>query len=108
MLPKKSRLSRADFVEVGRGVRLSSPHFSLSYRHRTPSKEGQVAVVISKKVAKRSVDRHLLKRRMLAVLRDYTHQGLESVAYARQGAVSLSFSTLKSEFSDLLKRIPLK
>ena len=107
MLTQKSRLLRADFSGVERGARLSSPHLSLTYR-RTDALEGRFAVVVSKKVAKRSVDRHLLKRRALEVIKLFGGQGLACVIYARQGASALSFQALKTELLELLKRIPLK
>jgi len=80
-----------------------SPHFSLSVRECDGN--GGSAAVISKKTARLSVSRHLLKRRMLAVLRPYTSLTRAIVAYARPGAASLSFVEVKRELEELLARV---
>jgi ribonuclease P protein component len=63
-----------------------------------------MAVVVAKAVAKRSVDRHLLKRRILSVLRPYFSEGRYVVVYAKKGALTLSFKALKEELAGLLSR----
>ena len=68
-----------------------------------PAKEGGCAAVISKKVARRSVDRHLLKRRMLSVMKEWCVPGSYLVVYAKGGAPSLPFKALKEELASLLQ-----
>ena len=96
------RLSRAHFAPSGPEKRLTSPHFSLSIRDTAT--HGGCAVIVSKKVAKLSVRRHLLKRRVLAVVR---HECLPTrilMFYARPGAASLDFPSLEAELKGLLAR----
>lgn len=82
-------------------MRAASAHFSLTI---APAREGGAAAVVSKKVARRSVDRHLLKRRMLAVLRPYVSPTRSLVAYARAGSLGLPYGVLKAELESLLTR----
>ncbi len=82
-------------------MRASSAHFSIV---AVPAREGGAAAVVSKKVARRSVDRHLLKRRMLAVLRPYLTPGRSIIAYARAGSLGLPYGVLKAELESLLNR----
>jgi ribonuclease P protein component len=103
MLSREKRLTRADFDAVAKGKRAISAHFSVS---AAPSSLGKAAAVVSKKVAKRSVDRHLLKRRMLAAAVPYIRPGRSFVLYARAGSPSLPFGTLKRELTELLTKLP--
>jgi ribonuclease P protein component len=102
------RLSRAHFATSsaaashGPEKRLASAHFSLSVRET--KKGGGCAVIVSKKVAKLSVTRHLLKRRVLAVVRTHCLPGRIVMIYARPGAPSLDFPALEAELQDLLHR----
>lgn len=100
MLPRRLRLSRRSFPDTRRGRRNSSAHFTIV---AVPSPSSAGAVVVSKKIARRSVDRHLLKRRMLMVLRAHLSPTHSLVLYARSGAPLLSFTALKEELSSLLQ-----
>lgn len=102
MVPKKLRLSREEFQKAAAGKRAVSAHFSVTAR--TVPEKGGIAVVISKKVAKRSVDRHLLKRRILEILRPQASPTCSFIVYARAGSPSLPFGALKEELSELYTR----
>lgn len=97
------RLSRAHFAPQGPETRLASTHFSLSI-WEAPQKGG-VAAVISKKVARLSVSRHLLKRRILAALLPYASPDRAIVVYARAKAASLPYQELRKELAELLARV---
>ncbi len=99
MLPRTKRLSRDTFSTVATGKRAISAHFSVTVR-ATPV--GQAATVVSKKVAKKSVDRHLLKRRILEVATPFVRPGCSFIIYTRAGAASLSYPALKKELVELL------
>ena len=106
MIPRRLRLSRQDFESVlgGSGLqRAQSPHFSIVYGPK-PEGSGGCGVVVSKKVVKSSVARHLLKRRIREVIRPTCRIDAVLVVYARPGAPSLPFEELKSELSELLER----
>ena len=101
MFPKGKRLSRASFPLVAAGQRRAvTPHFSFS-----ASREGQgYAVVVSKKVAKSSVARHRLKRRVLARLKDASLSP-SLIVYARAGAPALTPAELSAEIAAGLAKI---
>lgn len=101
MLPRRSRLPRAAFPDARGAFRAASVHFSLSW---APVKAGGAAAVVSKKVARRAVDRHLLKRRMLEVLRPYASPSRSLVAYAKAGSLGLPYAAVKAELEPLLLR----
>ncbi|MDB5195150.1 MAG: Ribonuclease protein component [Parcubacteria group bacterium] len=103
MLPRPKRLTRATFGPVIAGKRALSAHFSVTV---APSVEGRAAAVVSKKTAKRAVDRHLLKRRMLAVASPHVLSGRSFVMYARAGSLALPYRTLARELGDLLTSLP--
>lgn len=102
MLPRSLRLSRGEFPDTRGLKRALSAHFSISYEK---SSNGGVAVVISKKVARLAVSRHLLKRQILAVLRPYASEKLVFIVNARTGAASIPFPELKDELNSLLRSI---
>ncbi len=102
MLPRRSRLSRASFPGPRAGFRGSTAHFSAVWG---PSLHGGgAAAVVSKKVARRSVDRHLLKRRMLEAMRPYALPGRFLVVYAKGGSTTLPFRAVAEELQTLLAK----
>lgn len=62
-------------------------------------------MVVSKKVEKSSVKRHLLKRRIREVLRPFSSKDFILIVYARPGSQALSFEELSSELGGELERI---
>ncbi len=59
-------------------------------------------MVISKKVAKRSVDRHLLKRRVMEILRPWCSPTHSIIVFARSGSPTLTFRELSAEIAELM------
>lgn len=108
MIPRHLRLSRRDFENLGdkrATKRISSPHFSLSYAS-TPG-IGGCAVVVSKKVEKSSVQRHLLKRRIRSVLKSFCNQDYTLIIYAGQHSPTLPFEALEQELRTLITQTGL-
>lgn len=103
MLPRGKRLSRDAFAATARGKRAISAHFSIT---TTLSEHGRAAVVISKKVAKSSVDRHRLKRQIVEILHPYVVPGRSCIIYARAGSTALSYQQLHTEITTLLDSLP--
>ncbi len=101
MLPRRLRLSRASFPGRSAGVRVSSASFSLS---TGPSSSGGCAAVVGKNIARRSVARHLLKRRMLSLMRPFCRADRFLVVYARGPAAALPFREIAAELGALLRR----
>lgn len=103
MLPRRHRLPRRAFTSLRHAKRAETAHFSVLL---LPSgAEGGCAAIVSKKVARLSVKRHLLKRRILSVMRPWclTHLGI--VVHARVGSDKLAFSEVKEELTTLLGRL---
>ncbi|MGE5540841.1 MAG: ribonuclease P protein component [Bacillota bacterium] len=103
MLPKAKRLTRASFAPLAAGKRAVSAHFSITW---LPSDEGRCAAVVSKKVAKKAVDRHTLKRRIIDAITPHAVQGRSFVVYARAGSPSLPYRILKQELDTLFSSLP--
>lgn len=102
MVRRTLRLSRHTFPAHNEGNRFSSAHLSLVCGPAV--RGGGCAVVISKKVARRSVDRHLLKRRLMAVLLPWCARDRFFVVYARTGSQTLPFHALQHELEGLLMK----
>src|SRR3989344_5669108 len=98
MLSREHRLSRLDFTALKRGKRATTEHFSCSFRRGAPLRVG---IVISKKVAKKATDRHLLKRRMSAIIEKERLQNGHYAFYARKDSPTLSFPHIKEEITTL-------
>lgn len=102
MLPRRLRVSR-ERMSLPFPSRAASPHFSLSLGP-APHGDGGCSAVVSKKVARLSTGRHLLKRRMLMVLRPWCDPSRVIVVYARAGSGALSYRALADELEALLAR----
>jgi ribonuclease P protein component len=104
MIIRGRRLPRASFGALVRAKRLTSQHFVVSL---APVARGGVAVVVPKKVAAHSVDRHLLKRRVLSVLAPWARPHTALVVHAKTGSPALPFAALKRELEGLLGKLHL-
>lgn len=102
MLPRRLRLSRTSFPSRSTGNRASSPSFTAVFG---VSKEGGCAAVVGKAVARRAVARHLLKRRIFAIIRPWCRTDRFLVVHARSSAASLSYKELAAELTELMRRI---
>ena len=98
MFPRRERLSRASFPQVlARGKRVVSKHFSAVI---APQNTG-VAVVVSKKVARLSVTRHRIKRRVLAVVKALNpKKGI--IIFPKAETRDMEYDEMKLEISTLL------
>ena len=99
---RRIHLSRPDFTAVSSdraAKRLTSSHFSITISNKGIG----VAVVVSKKVAKSSVERHLLKRRIREVVAPFSTDKGAVIVYARPGAAALPFSEITTEIHALLQ-----
>jgi ribonuclease P protein component len=97
MFSKRKRLARGDFNVAKTGRKIHGKHFLIVIPHEAKG----YAVVVSKKTAKLSTERHLLKRRVLAALRSLPlPPGL--VVFTKDSALELSFSDIKTELATLL------
>jgi len=98
---RRERLNREIFPSIIKnGRRLSSPHFSAIFS----SEAKGYAVVISKKVARLSVTRHRIKRRIFAALRTLPLPPA-LIIFPKSSASSVSYEDIKVEIKQLLSTI---
>jgi ribonuclease P protein component len=99
MFPSRLRLKKEDFDDAtGKGVRRSSQNFTAVI----PKKANGYAVVVSKKVAKLSVTRHKIKRRVLAALSSLTNLPPSIILYPRASVIDMGYDALQKELTKLL------
>jgi ribonuclease P protein component len=103
MLPKPLRLSRQGFENTRSLRRTTSPHFSISYGSIPGT--GGAAVIVPKKAVKGAVTRHLLKRRIRAIITPWSAPDQVLIISTRSGAQNLSSAELKDELSTTLTAI---
>lgn len=108
-MPKKYRLSRADFIRLPRPARrIHGDFFSLTVTP-FPALEGpRAACVVSKKVSARSVDRNRIERFCRESLRPHLSQMKKSAAfifYAKREARDASHADVAKDIGKLLRTI---
>lgn len=105
MLPRKLRLSRQSFPHTASLNKRQGKHLTLVYGKAT--KGGGCAVVVSKKISKSAVERHAIKRRLLATLLPSCRNDRFLIIYARTGCAETPRSTLSQELKTLLTEASL-
>jgi ribonuclease P protein component len=106
MLPKKERLSRAEFNRFfSLGKRFHSKNFTIVY---TPHNSLHVSVVTSKKVSPHAVDRNKVRRRIYDIVRHYRSEygtcGV-FIFLTKAGVTKCPYSDLKEEVVTCLQTI---
>lgn len=105
MLAKRNRLSAAGVQAVRTCGRVyKSPHFVV--RIEKDPEEAGVAVVVSRKIAPKAVNRNRLRRRLYAALAECGGLSFTSAAvvFVRRGADALSSAALCGELSEVFDR----
>jgi len=110
MLPKKHRIQRKDFDRFFKSAR---PHHTPSLSIRVAAiptdddhQATQCSCVISKKASKLSPMRHLIRRRVYVILREYIPQMPPSaiIVHIKKGG-DFSFDNLKKEINEVMKKV---
>jgi len=108
-MPKKYRLSRADFTRLPKPARrIHGDYFSLSITPFPPLGGPRAACVVSKKVSARSVDRNRIERLCREILRPELARMKEPTSLifiAKRNAISASFAEIKRDILKLLERV---
>lgn len=106
MLPRKRRLSRQAF----------SRFFSVGKRYHTPLCTYIVApaeafygsVVVSKKVARRAVDRNTIRRRFYAILRQH-HSGMHLtgayICLVKSGSMTATSNDIQDDMMSVIQKV---
>jgi ribonuclease P protein component len=111
-MPKRQRMTRADFSSIAPGAsrRYFGALFSLSVSSalNTIENEPKCACVVSKKVAAHAVDRNLIKRRCREACR-IAVKGMRSghslIFYAKKEAKGASYKDIEGDIKKLLAQI---
>lgn len=102
VFPRRKRLSRAAFPRtLSTGRRVSSPHFVAVI----PKETGGYAVIVPKKVARLSVTRHRIKRRVLEALRTLPLLPPALILFPKPPVAHMTHKDVCMELTDLLSKI---
>lgn len=112
MLPKQSRVKKDLFPKIMKeGVFLHSLNFYVRYLpHPTPLKlrgASFFSFVVPNKVIKTSVGRHLLKRKMSAVVEKLLiaqKPSISAVIFSKKDVSKVAFEEVEKEITELLKK----
>jgi ribonuclease P protein component len=101
--------SQKVFVDVKLAKQfISGRLLSASYLKKDTLEDGNIGIIISKKVSKRAVDRNLIKRRIKHILREMeVPSEFYIVLVVRAAAKTAEFDELKLELTTLLQKIKL-
>src|SRR3989344_1396030 len=104
------RLSRIDFPSGPPKKRVSNEFFKIAVWQKKEGLETKFACVVSKKVARRAVERNKLKRRC----REITSRYLSSIAtpcsiviYPKKYALMATFDELRQAFDSIARTLSL-
>jgi ribonuclease P protein component len=109
MLPLKSRVKKDLFPKIMKeGVFLHDNNFYVRFLDRKDSLPSLFSFVVPNKVKKTSVGRHLIKRRMSAVVEKLLitlKPGISAIIFAKKDVSKVPFGEIEKEITELLKRI---
>lgn len=114
MLPVKNRISKQLLPVVlkqNKAFKADYLTLRLHLRHQGEinfNQPAKLAVIVSNKILPRSVDRHLIKRRLHAILEPLWGKladNLDLIIQVTKNPLKLSFKELETEVLDLLKNI---
>jgi ribonuclease P protein component len=111
MLSRKNRVKREQFERLQSTSALyHSPYFSLRIKKNDSEAPFTFATVVSKKVAKTSAQRNLLKRRIKNVAEEIISPlpSTSSILFLKKDGAALSFALLKKEIENLYKKIQIR
>jgi len=102
-MPRNRSLSRADFAKTKGFRRLPGVFLSIGYGVIPGATASKGALVVSKKVAKRAVERNRIKRAIRPLLgRAVLRTDLSLIVTVRKSALSRD---LRAEFEALLRKV---
>jgi ribonuclease P protein component len=112
MLPKEKRLIETrDFKRVyTKGSFFSVPLFNLNFMSNR-SQLTRVGIVISKKIAKRAVDRNRAKRQFREAVRSFYEilpKGYDIIISVKEKALGASYGDIEAEIKKAFERVGKK
>jgi len=111
MLPKKKRVTTELFKDLlKRGRIASTDFFTVRYFEEAKPSPSRIAVVVSKKVSIRAVDRNLVKRRISSIVRKLYPDLKDSFIvgiFPKRNVLQAPFSKISNELDLLLRKTPI-
>jgi ribonuclease P protein component len=111
MLPIKIRVKKESFAKIMKeGVFVHGTNFYLRLLDRKDEKPSLFSFVVPNKVKKTSVGRHLIKRRMSAVVENLLttlKSGYSVLFFAKKDVSALPYSEIEKEITELLRKAKL-
>lgn len=107
MLPKKERLSVRDIASLEKGRSIFGTYLSIRF---SPAPLKKFSVSVSKKVAKRAVDRNRIRRRVYAALQSVKENIKKSVfvmIMPKKECRTIPMADIKNELTSVLKKTEL-
>lgn len=108
MLPKQSRVKKDLFPKIMKeGVFLHSTNFYMRFLDKKDSLPSLFSFVVPNKVIKTSVGRHLIKRRMSAVVETLLitqKPSISAIIFAKKDVSKVPFGEIEKEIIELLKK----
>ncbi len=109
MLPINSRVKKELFPKIMKeGVFLHGINFYMRFLDRKDSLPSLFSFVVPNKVKKTSVGRHLIKRRMSAVVEKLLitlKPGISAIIFAKKDVSKAPFGDVEKEIIELLKKV---
>jgi len=111
MLPIKYRVKKDSFTKIMKeGVFVHSPNFYLRFIDKKDQLSSQFSFVVPNKVKKTAMGRHLIKRRLSAVVEKLLttlKPGFSVVFFVKKDVSQLPYSEVEKEVVELLKKVKL-
>jgi len=102
MLTKKQRLTTKEFKTLFEaGKKVHTPLYSVVY---VPSSTFHASVVVSKKVARRAVDRNAMRRRVYSIVQNYTQNKGTFIFLMKKKAFEVEYAVLKEGIQTFLNK----
>jgi len=102
MFSKKNRIPRIDIENIiKKGQNLDSGLFYLKFTVNNVEKP-RFSVIVSKKVAKSSVKRHLFKRRFINQVKEHSFKNGDYVFFLKKEAQNKTFKEMKEDFKGFI------
>ena len=106
MFSRKNRIPKEKLEEIIKQSKsLGSDFFNIKYIENNLN-FSRFSVIVSKKVTKSSVGRHLLKRRLCSIINSEANYflGKDCVFFLKKEAVKESFKDLKTSFKRFIEK----
>lgn len=107
MLSKKNRLTKEEFdIVFKNGISKNSEYFHIKILE-TKDSDKKFAFVASKKIIKGAIKRHLLKRRVYSIVRNFLEnirEGIFVIFFLKKEGSNISFEETEKDIQNIIKK----